>query len=116
MGSTIFSSPERLTLKEIHLDNGTLVGRQVIVEGVVEDVSPVGTFLVVSDHSARLLVVLTDVGHILSVLPKKSESLQVLGSIESGKKGLPFVRALALRRSNGSSLDSGSVPAGVGST
>jgi hypothetical protein len=96
-GGTLFSSPEKLTLKEIHLDNGTLVGRQVVVEGVVQEVSPVGTFLVISDQSARLLVVLTDVGHVLVDLPKKLDSLHVFGTVESGKKGLPFLKAVALR-------------------
>lgn len=100
-GGTIFSSPEKLTLKEVHLDNGTLVGRQVIVEGIVEEVNPLGTFLVISDNSARLLVVLTDVANILGVLPKKTDSLQVFGSIESGKKGLPFLKAVALRLGSG---------------
>jgi hypothetical protein len=115
-GGTLFSNPERLTLKEIHLDNGTLVGRQVVVEGVVQEVNPVGTFLVISDQSARLLVVLTDLENAIGRLPKKQELLHVFGSIESGKKGLPFLKAVAVRSVNGGSVVGGTRSNGVGST
>jgi hypothetical protein len=96
-GGTLFSNPERLSLKEIHLDNGMLTGRLVIVEGVVEGMSDLGTYLVMSDHSARLLVVLTDVDHMPFVQIGKRNTLNVLGKVESGKKGLPFVRAFSVR-------------------
>lgn len=113
-GGTIFSSPEKLTLKEIHLDNGTLIGRQVIVEGFVEEVNPLGTFLVISDSAARLLVVLTDLGHV-DVLPKKTDSLQVFGTIESGKKGLPFLKAVGIRLVTGSKGAGSDASQGLGS-
>lgn len=115
-GGTLFSNPERLTLKEIHLDNGTLVGRQVVVEGVVQEVSPVGTFLVIADQSARLLVVLTDVDNAVGSLPKKQDLLHIFGTIESGKKGLPFLKAVALRPVTGGGHDGGTTSNGVGST
>ncbi len=115
-GGTLFSNPERLTLKEIHLDNGTLVGRQVIVEGLVQEVSSVGTFLVIADQSARLLVVLTEVDNTVGILPKRSELLHIFGTIESGKKGLPFLKAVALRSVKGGGQGGDMPSKGLGST
>lgn len=94
IGGTLFTNPDLLTMKEIHLDNGTLTGREIIVEGKVAEVSPNGTYLVLVDDTARMLVVLTDlesVGPLLAT--EKPKTLRVLGTVESGKKGLPQIRA-----------------------
>ncbi len=97
IGGTLFTNPDLLTMKEIHLDNGTLTGREIIVEGRVAEVSPHGTYLVLVDDTARMLVVLTDMesgGPFLK--SEKPKSLRVLGTVESGKKGLPQIRAHSL--------------------
>jgi hypothetical protein len=99
-GSTPFSNPETLTLKEIHLDNGNLAGREIVVEGKIVQVSDHSTYLVLSDDSARMLVVLTDLDQSgpLAQLSggTKSRVMRVLGTVESGRKGLPFVKARSL--------------------
>lgn len=96
-GGTLIGNPDLLTLKEIHLDTGTLTGREVIVEGQVSEVSKQGTYLVLKDTTARLLVVLTDVETASSELAEaKPKTLRVLGTVESGKKGMPFLKARSL--------------------
>lgn len=93
-GGTLFGNPDLLTLKEIHLDTGTLTGREVIVEGHVAEVSKHGTYLVLKDTTARLLVVLTDMEAASALLSdEKPKALRVLGTVESGKKGLPYLKA-----------------------
>lgn len=112
-GATLFSNPEALSLKEIHLDNGTLSGREVVVAGVIEDVSGFGTYLVMSDQSARLLVVLTEVEHVPTFEASQHQGVQVLGTIESGKKGLPVVKAVAIRRLESQGAGGGQAPKSV---
>jgi hypothetical protein len=97
IGGTLFTNPDLLTMKEIHLDNGTLTGREVIVEGKVAEVSPHGTYLVLVDDTARMMVVLTDMESGRPLLEaEKPKALRVLGTVESGKKGLPQIRAHSL--------------------
>lgn len=94
MGVTPLSNIEPLTMKEIHLDNGNLVGREVVIKGAVVGGSPYSTYLILSDETARLLVVLTDID---PLMPKASaashEVVSILGTVESGKKGLPYLKA-----------------------
>lgn len=94
-GGTLVGSPDLLTLKEIHLDTGTLTGKEVIVQGEVGEVGKHGTYLVLKDSSARLLVVLTDLDATSALLVPggSTTTLRILGVIESGKKGMPFLRA-----------------------
>jgi hypothetical protein len=97
MGGTFFGSPDTLSMKEIHLGGSNVVGREIIVEGKVADVSPNGTFVVLADESARLLVVLTDLAYAGPVLKREApKTLRILGVVESGKKGLPLLRARSL--------------------
>lgn len=97
IGGTLFTNPDLLTMKEIHLDNGTLTGREIIVEGRVAEVSPHGTYLVLVDDTARMMVVLTDMESGAPFLKEeKPKTLRVLGTVESGKKGLPQIRAHSL--------------------
>ena len=96
-GGTLFEKPEEVSLREVHLSLDKLSHSTVIIQGTVSDVSPHGTYLVLGDESGRLLVMLTSL-----VLDKgysqelKHRHLRVLGSIESGKKGLPLLRARAI--------------------
>src|SRR5690606_8039529 len=78
-GSTPLTGIEPLTMKEIHLDNGNLLGREVIVRGAVVGSSRHGTYLVLSDETARLLVVLTDLDPMMPQLGNsKPEVISIL--------------------------------------
>ena len=97
LGTTPFGAHETLTLKEIHLDNGLLAGREVVVEGTVAARSAHRTYVVLNDETARMLVVLTDLEYAGPALGSEGvTAVRVLGTIESGKKGMPIVRATAL--------------------
>ncbi len=97
IGGTLFSSPNEVTLKAVHLDNGSLLGHEVVTEGIIAKIGKHGTHLIISDHNARMLVLLTDLtnAHLL-LEEKKPKVLKVLGTVERGKKGLPFIQAKAL--------------------
>lgn len=97
LGGTFFSKPDQLTMKEVHLDHGSMAGREIIVAGEVKEVSEHYTYVVLEDDSARMLVVLTGLASAAPWLKdEKPKQLRVLGTIESGKKGLPYIRATAL--------------------
>lgn len=98
-GWTLFSSPQQITLKEVHLDTGFLLGSEVVIEADVVDKSDELTFVVVKDSSARMLVVLTSLALDLDKI-KDAKSVKVWGTVESGKKGLPYIGAKALNVAN----------------
>lgn len=96
-GGTLVSSPKEVTVKEIHLDNGMLLGKKIIVEAAVVSIGEHSTHVVVADHSARLLVVTTELANAPELLENaKPKSFRVLGTLERGKKGLPYVLASAI--------------------
>ena len=96
-GGTVFSEPSQVTTKEIHFDTGTLAGRDVIVEGEIQVTGKYFTHLVLHDEFGRMLVVLTEVEGAEGFLSKKRpKHLKVWGTVERGKKGLPYVLAKAL--------------------
>ncbi|SME88723.1 hypothetical protein [Pseudobacteriovorax antillogorgiicola] len=96
-GGTVFSEPSLVTTKEIHFDTGNLLGREIIIEGKIESLGKYDTHLVISDESGRMLVVLTHVEDANRLLAEESyERLRVLGTVERGKKGLPYILAKAL--------------------
>jgi hypothetical protein len=96
-GSTVFSNPTQVKMKEIHLDSGTLLGSEIVIEGAVVKLGEFSTHLIISDETARMLVVLTELVNSPELSAKKSpQLLRVLGTVERGKKGLPFVMAKSL--------------------
>ena len=96
-GGTIFLSPVSLSMKEVHLESAPLIGRDVILEGDVAEVSEYYTYLVLSDDTARMLVVLTELDQIGALLKVKDpKKLKILGTVESGKKGFPFLMAKSI--------------------
>ena len=98
-GTTIFSDPKQVSIKEIHLDTGGLLGRKIIIEGDLIDVGKYYTHIVVSDQSARMLVVLTKMrSPDEKIGPVPPKVLKVFGTIERGKKGLPYVSAIAINK------------------
>lgn len=93
-GGTVFTSPHQATAKELHLDSGTLQGKLIIVQGEILEIGHHGTHVILSDSSATMLVVTTLFGLEENDLAKwKGRTLRVLGTLERGKKGLPFVLA-----------------------
>lgn len=100
MGGTVFTRLNLVTMKEIHLDKGALVGQDVMIEGQVIDTGRYDTYMVMSDATARMLVVLTDVDDAARVRMKAvgagKRPVRVIGTVEYGKKGLPFIQAINL--------------------
>lgn len=97
VGGTLFSTPDLFSMKEIHLDASRTKGKELILEGAVAESSEHGTYLVLKDDAARLLVVLTDIAGTTTTLAKiGAQKVKVWGTLETGKKGLPFLKAKAL--------------------
>ena len=101
-GFSIGNNASSLSIKELRL-SGNIIESEVEIEGQVEEVSANNTYFVISDQTARLLVVTTD------LLPKvrdvvfqsgKGSNVKVIGKVEIGKKGLPFLKASAITTSN----------------
>jgi hypothetical protein len=92
LGMTFFSSPVQVSLKRLHLDFGSLFGRLVVVEGDLLEVGEFSTFAVLHDEDHRLLVVLTGCHQKLSQGPMR---LRVMGLLQNGDKGYPYVQARA---------------------
>lgn len=98
-GGTLFTNPQQLTTKELHFDTGNLLGHSVIIEGDVVITGNYFTHVVLSDDSGRMLVVLTQMENAEELLKKKEPGrIKVLGTVERGKKGLPFILARSLRK------------------
>ena len=96
-GGTLFSKPSLVTTKEVHFDAGNLIGREVIIEGRIESKGKFDTHLVISDDSGRLLVVLTHIDNAqVTVTVDYPDRLRELGSVERGKKGMPYILAKSL--------------------
>ena len=95
VGSTVFRVANQLTMKEIHLERSALLGEQVSVKGEVVEVGDHSTFLVASDKTARLLVVLTDLESdgLCCVAERKGRTVSILGVVDYGQKGLPYLLA-----------------------
>jgi hypothetical protein len=97
----------KVTTKEIHFDSGRLLGREVILEGQVLSYGKFDTYLVLSDESGRMLVVLTHLvgadSEVEDTIKRQQNKsvLRVLGSVERGKKGLPYLLARSVTFSNG---------------
>ena len=96
-GGTIFGEPFKVTTKQLHFDTGDLFGREVILEGDIVERGESSTFLTLSDQDGRMLVVLTEVDDAYKFMSEtKSSHVKVLGRLERGKKGLPYLLAKAI--------------------
>ncbi len=102
-GGTVFSNPFLVSTKQLHFDTGDLFGKDVVLEGEVIKKGEAGTYLVLKDGDGRILVVMTQLESSSRELEGyKSGSLRVLGRLERGKKGLPYVLAKAIKAGEGS--------------
>jgi hypothetical protein len=102
-GFSIGNEASVLSIKELRL-SGNIIESEVEIEGQVEEVSANNTYFVISDQTARLLVVTTEVlPTVRDVVFKsgKGSNVKVLGRVEIGKKGLPFLKASAISKSDG---------------
>ena len=100
-GFTVFNPAEAVSLKELHFDKGSLLGHDVIVEGKLVEIGKFATYVIISDATARMLVILSEIDRPLPFLTLGEEqskplSVRILGSVENGKKGLPFLQAKAI--------------------
>ena len=97
-GTTLISSPNEVTLKEIHLDNGKLLGRTIVIEGTIVSTGKHYSHIVLADDTARILTVLTSLTNAEEIMTSNThEHMRVLGTVERGKKGLPFLLAKSLQ-------------------
>ncbi len=97
-GSYIFGSAAVKSTKDIHLEGGLLLNKDVIVEGVVEKVGEHGTFFVLFDPNGRLLIDLTSYYQIpINQQFVANQKLRVLGRVKSGRKGLLYLSALSIK-------------------
>jgi hypothetical protein len=97
-GGTVFGEPFQVTTKQLHFDTGDLFGKDVILEGDIMDRGESSTHLVMADQDGRILVVLTGVDDSYRILAEESVNhVKILGRLERGKKGLPYLLAKAVR-------------------
>ncbi|MDQ3233424.1 MAG: hypothetical protein M3Q07_16520 [Pseudobdellovibrionaceae bacterium] len=97
-GGTVFGEPFQVTTKQLHFDTGDLFGKDVILEGDILERGESSTHLVMSDQDGRILVVLTAVDESYQILAQESVNcVKILGRLERGKKGLPYLLAKAVR-------------------
>ena len=68
-----------------------------MISGDVVEVSEHFTYMVIRDEQARMLVVLTGLESAGPTLRRMNpKSVRILGVVESGQKGLPYVIARSL--------------------
>ncbi|MBF0442624.1 MAG: hypothetical protein HQK54_12025 [Oligoflexales bacterium] len=100
LGKTYLKSRKSINTKEAHFNSDELLGKEVIITGNVESIGKFYTHLLVKDDTGKILVVLTQIESAEKDLDlKKSDNkkVKVLGTIERGKRGLPFLMAKAIR-------------------
>ena len=97
-GGTIWSSPAKISLREVHLDNGTLLGQLLLLQGDLVEVGKYFTYLVIADDNTRLLVSLSEIIDAeRKIHINSSQQVRILGVLERGKRGLPIVAAKAMK-------------------
>ena len=98
IGGTLFSTPSQVTMKEIHLDKGLLFGQEVMLKGTIMEIGSYQTYMVLSDNTARMLVVLTELDfyELIGEENLQGEEVKILGMVDYGKKGLPYILAKSI--------------------
>ncbi len=99
LGTMVFDSVPLEDLRGVHLAGAGLLNRDVLVSGTVDAMGSEGTYIVLTDASARMLVDTTR----LSAAGFSRESLRgrrliIHGEVKSGEKGHIYLMANALRR------------------
>jgi hypothetical protein len=97
-GAMIFDSVPLEDMRGIHLAGAGLVNRDVMISGRVEMEGTEGTYIVLSDQSARMLV---DTTRVSAITGKKiataGKTVIVHGEVKSGEKGHIYLMANAIR-------------------
>jgi len=97
-GSMLFDSVPLEDLRGVHLAGAGLVNRDVLVSGIVELTGAEGTYLVLSDASARMLIDTTRVtASRLSKISSRGKMVLVHGEVKTGDKGHVYLLANAVR-------------------
>lgn len=98
LGMMLFDSVPLEEMKGVHLAGAGLINRDVLVRGRVETTGANGTYFVVSDSSARLLIDLTRVSADTNKSPPKAgRSVYVHGEVKSSERGHIYLVANAVR-------------------
>jgi len=94
-----FTRAKLATIKEIHLDNGTLMQTPVLVEGTVLEIGNHQTYFILGDETAKLIVLLTDLDTGWEIVQgMNTKTVKVLGSVEMRRRGIPVVKARAIKQ------------------
>ena len=98
LGMMIFDSVPLEEMRGVHLAGAGMINRDVLVKGRVEISGVSGTYFVLSDNSARLLVDLTRVSADSNKsIPKAGRSVYVHGEVKSSERGHIYLLANAIR-------------------
>ena len=96
-GGTIFGNPFQVTTKQLHFDTGELFGKDIVLEGKVEYFGAAFTHLLLADKEGKVLVVTTSLPELYKDFDKAiGPRIRILGRLERGKKGLPYLMARAV--------------------
>lgn len=98
-GKLVFDSVSEEDLRSVHIAGAGQLNHDVIVSGKVEILGDLGTYLVLSDGSARMLVDTTFTNaYGASKPPKVGSNLKVHGIIKSAENGHIYILASAARQ------------------
>ncbi len=98
LGKTLFDSVANEDLRTVHLSGAGQLNHDVMITGRVEIAGDLGTYIVLSDGSARMLVDTTQTNaYGNSKLPKIGSQVSVHGVIKSAENGHIYILASAAR-------------------
>ncbi len=97
-GMMIFDSVPLEEMRGVHLAGAGLINRDVLIKGRVEMSGVGGTYVVVSDNSARMLIDLTRISADSNQSPPRAgKSLYVHGEVKNSERGHVYLVANAIR-------------------
>jgi hypothetical protein len=94
-GGTLSTSPKELIIKDLHFRTKEVLGQSVVFTGKIIKLSEHGTFAIVEDESAKMLISLVRIKDELSCCLTAGSTFKVLGSVELTAAGHVFVTAHA---------------------
>ena len=97
-GTMVFDSVPLEDIRGVHLAGAGLLNHDVLVTGTVEFAGAGGTYLVLTDSSARMLVDTTRVSAAGQSLESRRGKVVIIhGEVKSGEKGHIYLLANAVR-------------------
>ena len=100
IGTMIFDSVPLEDLRGVHLAGAGLLNHDVLVSGTVESAGSGGTYVVLTDATARMLVDTTRLSAAGQSLESRTgKAVIVHGEVKSGEKGHIYLLANAIRGS-----------------